>query len=256
MKIKWFKLLLTLGALIICMSVFCLPALAVETEQDIDVMSEYGEQAAETDIEAADETEVVVNTETGEEIIVGTDGTPILSSMYPEGSVFRPFTPPGTGTVVDNAIDSDGKEFYTITTADGDIFYLIIDRQRNTQNVYFLNAVTELDLLALVEKNKREIPSGASVLPNPEQPGTDGQDPPATPEPGTEKPGGSNVMLFVILVAAVGGIGAVYYFKVIKGKKNAVEDDYGDDNPDDEYGYDDETEGNDDDFGDGGEMDE
>ena len=28
------------------------------------------------------------------------------------------FTPDGTGTVVDNATDEDGKEFYTITTAD------------------------------------------------------------------------------------------------------------------------------------------
>ena len=30
----------------------------------------------------------------------------------------NPFTPDGTGTVVDNATDEDGKEFYTITTAD------------------------------------------------------------------------------------------------------------------------------------------
>ena len=252
MKIKWFKPLLTLTALIICMGVFCLPALAVEAEQELEVPSEYGEQADETDIEASDETEIVVNTETGEEIIVGTDGTPILSSMYPEGSVFRPFTPPGIGTVVDNAIDGDGKEFYTITTADGDVFYLIIDRQRNTQNVYFLNAVTELDLLALAEKNKRELPPGANVVPNTDQPGTNEQDPPPTPKPETEKPGGNNAMLIVILVAAVGGIGAVYYFKVIKGKKNVAEDD----DPDDEYGYDDETEGSDDDFEDGGEADE
>ena len=31
-------------------------------------------------------------------------------------TVAKPFTPDGTGTVVDNATDEDGKEFFTITT--------------------------------------------------------------------------------------------------------------------------------------------
>jgi hypothetical protein len=43
---------------------------------------------------------------------------------------------------------------------DDGVFYLIIDRQRNTENVYFLNAVTEEDLIALAEKNGRTINSG------------------------------------------------------------------------------------------------
>jgi len=63
----------------------------------------------------------------------------------------NPFTPAGTGTVIDNATDADGKEFYTIMTPSENVFYLIIDRQRETENVYFLNAVTEKDLLALAE---------------------------------------------------------------------------------------------------------
>lgn len=42
----------------------------------------------------------------------------------------NPFTPDGTGTVVDNATDEDGKEFYTITTADESVFYLVIDKQK------------------------------------------------------------------------------------------------------------------------------
>ena len=53
--------------------------------------------------------------------------------------------PGGTGTVIENATEEDGKEFYTIMTPDENVFYLIIDRQRNTENVYFLNAVTEAD---------------------------------------------------------------------------------------------------------------
>ena len=70
-----------------------------------------------------------------------------------EETTARPFTPEGTGTVVDNATDGDGKEFFTITTPSENVFYLIIDRQRDGQNVYFLNAVTEKDLLALAEKD-------------------------------------------------------------------------------------------------------
>ena len=70
-----------------------------------------------------------------------------------EGTTAKPFTPEGTGTVVDNATDGDGKEFFTITTPSENVFYLIIDRQRDGQNVYFLNAVTEKDLLALAEKD-------------------------------------------------------------------------------------------------------
>ena len=61
----------------------------------------------------------------------------------------NPFTPDGTGTVVDNATDQDGKEFFTITTAEEAVFYLVIDRQREMENVYFLNAVTVADLMAL-----------------------------------------------------------------------------------------------------------
>ena len=61
----------------------------------------------------------------------------------------NPFTPDGTGTVVDNATDEDGKEFYTITTADESVFYLVIDKQKTSENVYFLNTVTTDDLLPL-----------------------------------------------------------------------------------------------------------
>ena len=37
-------------------------------------------------------------------------------------------------------------------TPDENVFYLIIDKQRDSENVYFLNAVTESDLMALAQK--------------------------------------------------------------------------------------------------------
>ena len=70
--------------------------------------------------------------------------------------MMKPLTPDGTGTVVDNATDGDGKEFFTIITEDESVFYLVIDRQRNGENVYFLNAVTLANLLSLAEAGSAE----------------------------------------------------------------------------------------------------
>ena len=77
-------------------------------------------------------------------------GTPEpTTSSVPEGA----FTPEGTGTVLDSATGEDGdKQFYTITTEAGNVFYLIIDGKRDDNNVYFLNGVTEADLMALAER--------------------------------------------------------------------------------------------------------
>ena len=73
------------------------------------------------------------------------------TSAIPDGA----FTPEGTGTVLDTATGEDGdKQFYTITTEDGNVFYLIIDGKRDGNNVYFLNGVTEADLMALAEKSE------------------------------------------------------------------------------------------------------
>jgi hypothetical protein len=71
-------------------------------------------------------------------------------SAVPEQS--GAFTPDGTGTVQDNVTDETGKEFFTIMTPDENVFYLVIDRERQEENVYFLNAVTEDDLLSLAKK--------------------------------------------------------------------------------------------------------
>lgn len=124
----------------------------------------------------------------------------------------KPFTPDGTGTVVDNATDEEGKEFFTITTPSENVFYLVIDRQRSTENVYFLNAVTEADLLALAQPAPAPEP-----VPTPE---------PADPEPATgeeqpeppEKKSNTGLLVIILLLAGVGG-GAAYYFKVLRPKR-------------------------------------
>lgn len=135
----------------------------------------------------------------------------------------NPFTPAGTGTVIDNATDEDGKEFYTIMTPSENVFYLIIDKQREQENVYFLNAVTEKDLLALAEKSEEtEEPAepatpATSVTPEP------------TPEPSPQAEKGGNGMMIVVVLVLLAGGGAGYYFKVYRPKQERAdnaEDDY------------------------------
>lgn len=149
-----------------------------------------------------------------------------------EGTTAKPFTPEGTGTVVDNATDGDGKEFFTITTPSENVFYLIIDRQRNGQNVYFLNAVTEKDLLALAEKDPEPDVTEPVMEPEPET------EPPTEPEPEPEPektsgfPMGNILMIAAVLLA---GGGAGYYFKVYRPKHEVPDMD------DEEYDYEDEA---------------
>jgi len=166
---------------------------------------------------------------------------PVVQPPPPEQTAPpRPFTPPGTGEVLDNATSDDGKEFFTITTPDENVFYLIIDRQRGTQNVYFLNAVTEADLLSLATIPERPEPPVAEpppvvVVPEPT--------PEPLPEPEPESSGNGMMAIVVIIVLGAGGAG--WYFKVYRPKQQGGVDtgefdgeDYGDFDP---YADDDEN---------------
>jgi hypothetical protein len=136
--------------------------------------------------------------------------------------VERPFTPSGTGTVVDNATDGDGKEFYTIITPDENVFYLVIDRQRGQDNVYFLNAVTEADLLSLAKITEYPIT----------QPMVEQLPPPVDPEPApTSEPeqnsSNTGTLIIIIVIVLIGG-GAGWYFKIYRPKQQQAdsEEDY------------------------------
>ena len=142
----------------------------------------------------------------------------------------NPFTPDGTGTVVDKATDKDGKEFYTITTPDENIFFLVIDNQKSSENVYFLNAVTETDLLPLAEKDSEGKAVEPETTPAPKAEPETPTEEPEQPEPAPKEDKADNGLFSLLLVAAVvliGG-GAGYYFKIYKPKHQAPDlaDDY------------------------------
>ena len=102
----------------------------------------------------------------------------------------------------------------------------MIDKQKTSENVYFLNAVTTDDLLPLAEQGEEP---AEEVTPEPEpEPVEEATEPEPEPEPEPEKP--DSGLLSLLLIGAVvligGGIG--YYFKIYKPKHEApdLEDDY------------------------------
>lgn len=170
-------------------------------------------------------------------------GTPASASMDREQepvTELNPMTPDGQAAVLDNATGEEGKEFYTFETQAGNVFYLVVDKQRDSDNVYFLDAVTENDLKALTEPAAEKEPE--SVIPK--EPvcscrdmcrigGIDtsckvcltdlsacrGQEPAAEEGPEDvqqkkEKESGGGLFFILLAVLAAGGAG--YYLKVYK----------------------------------------
>lgn len=173
----------------------------------------------------------------GEEWEDGTGGPewegldPVEPTEPPEAEP-NPFTPDGQGTMVDNATDQDGKEFFTIMAADESVFYLVIDRQRETENVYFLNAVTVADLMALAEPSPEIVPE---PLPTTEPETETDPEPEVEAEP--EKSGGAGTLLLVLAVLGIGG-GAGWYFKIYRPKQQQAAGPGGDFDEAEEYGGD------------------
>lgn len=181
------------------------------------------------------------------------DGTNSAVTDPNDEAVANSFTPDGQGTVVDNVTDADSKEFFTFTTPGENTFYLVIDRDRESENVYFLNAVTESDLYALAEKDEEQETPDVSAIPDPEPvcncvdkcvSGAVNTECPvcvlslddcagkaaaadmeADQEPDQPEDGGNGTIILVVIAAlAVGGVG--YYLKIYKPKHDldAAED--------------------------------
>jgi len=143
----------------------------------------------------------------------------VIEEAEPTEEEKIPFTIAGNGEVEDNMVDDPSKEFFTVKTKDGNTFFLVIDRARNSENVYMLSMIDEYDLQEFLddeERNgKQEEETPAVVLPETK--------PEPTPdveieEPKEESSGGMNKILLLVFVAALGGAGAFFYFYIYKPK--------------------------------------
>ena len=64
----------------------------------------------------------------------------------------QPLTPDGNLEIVDDIVHED-KQFITVKSRSGAEFYIVIDRSRDSDNVYFLNQVDDVDLFSLLEED-------------------------------------------------------------------------------------------------------
>ena len=173
-------------------------------------------------------------------------------------------TPDGNLTLIDDIGTSTkaGKQFITLESKNGNVFYMIIDRDdEGEETVHFLNQVDEADLMALT--GEEETPSVCSCTTKcvagtvntscpvcavnmtecvgkeakPEVPAEPTE--PAAEEP--EKKSGVGGILVVRLIVALGGGAAFYIFKQkkakpqTKGSADLDDYDYGED--EDEYEF-------------------
>lgn len=126
----------------------------------------------------------------------------------------RTLTPKGNAQLVDDITDNENLQFITVTARDGSVFYFVIDKGANSENVYFLNTVDESDLAALVE----DYAPPAAAEPKPEASASPEPEQNEQQEPQEQKKGGSPTLYIVLALIAAGVIGG-YYYKVILPKK-------------------------------------
>jgi len=127
-------------------------------------------------------------------------------------------TPTGNLTLVDDLSgeQTGDKQVITVTTKNGNYFYIIIDHASGKDNVHFLNIVDEADLMALLKGENTEKPVTTTEAIT--------EQAPAPAEIVAVEPKKSNttgLLIMFALIAAVGG-GAYYYFKIRKPKQGTT----------------------------------
>ena len=177
-----------------------------------------------------------------------------LSELFEQlmgGSDDAALTPDGNLSLIDDIGSStrSGKQFITVETRNGNVFYLIIDRDdEGEETVHFLNQVDEADLLTLMGDDapaaetpavcncKEKCAAGAVNTNCPVCKNNlsecSGKEPVTELEPEPEQPEkkSSGGLLVIVLLLALAGGGAFAYVKFIKPKQgmkvSADPDDY------------------------------
>ena len=238
---RLWALLLTV---ILCIAAFSVTAFACENPED----GEFDAPAEETEAEAPtlpEDFQSIIGNIDLEGLDLAAIRDAILSLLGGVGDTPEtsepPLTPDGNLALIDD-IGNDrtgGKQFITVQTKNGNVFYIIIDRDDEGEyTVHFLNQVDEADLLALTENGEKaktpivctcteKCQAGAvntaclACIKNlgecvgTEQKAAEPTEP-ENPEP--EKKSNIGAILAVLLILAAGG-GAAVYFLVLKPKQ-------------------------------------
>lgn len=184
------------------------------------------------------------------------------------------FTPDGNLTLIDDFLQIESsaakdtaqiaKQFITVQSKNGNTFYIVIDRNGETENVYFLNLIDEADLMALMEDENGEMTASSCSCTEKCVVGAVntncaicrfnmseciGKEAVAEVEPtdlaeksAHEKKSANSLLLIILLIAGAGG-GAVYWFKF---KNTKTKTSGGSDLDDYDFGEDEEIEFDDD----------
>ena len=194
----------------------------------------------------------------------------MMSDFSGEGAD-NSFTQTGNMTLIDDFFQIEAeatenspqrdKQFITLESKSGNVFYLVIDRNGDQENVYFMNLVDEADLMALIETNEDGTQAPVCSCTDKCAVGaikTDceicrtnmsecvGKKPVVETEPTesiedetAEEEPAVNIMPVIILLIAGAGGGAFYWFKIRKPKDktagNSDLDDYDFGQDDDDY---------------------
>ena len=169
----------------------------------------------------------------------------------------QPLTPDGNLEIVDDIVHED-KQFITVKSRSGAEFYIVIDRSRDSDNVYFLNQVDDADLFALLEEDsaascscKEKCVVGTvnsdCLVCRMDMKSCKGKvsevksEPDA--EPNSAEPSGKqNILTVILIVVVIGGGAVIGFLKLRKNKPKATPaPDFDDDTDDDDF-VEDETE--------------
>lgn len=150
----------------------------------------------------------------GEEIVVDVDGT-VIENVGTDNKEY----PVKENVENDDRIKSDSRQFITFKTKDEKMFYLIIDHDKEQDNVKLLTDVKESDLESLVkEKDKTPVVKQEDSQVNLDKSNEIvKQEEVKKEEPKTKSSLGSYIVLGGVILVII-GIG--YYFKVVKPKKD------------------------------------
>lgn len=137
----------------------------------------------------------------------------------------EPLTPDSNMTLVDD-ISGDAakdKQFIVVQSRGGAYFYIVIDNAAEGENrVHFLNQVDEADLLSIIDEDLKSIQTAPEpvVEPTPQPQETE----PVTEQEQPKENDPLYGLMLLVLVAALGAGGVIFYLKMIRPKKNVKGD--------------------------------